>query len=305
MIIGLCAAEASEISRAIGLALPDATIVMLRGEHRYRGRVDVLVPLDEPVTADLLDELQPALIQQIGIGLDSVDLYAAQARGIPVSNLSGEPTGNAEATAEIALLHLLMLLRRFRESQASVETRQVGAPLGQTLHGKVVTVLGVGAVGTAVISRLAAFGAIALGVGRRSHPQPAAAALLPPERYLPVSKLHQALARSTALIVCVPLTDWTTGLVGTAELRAMPPGGYLVNVARGAVVDYAAMLTALTTNHLAGAGLDVAPHEPIDPHDRILRLNVSFTPHLGAATTEVYQSMARAFARKVRAARIA
>jgi phosphoglycerate dehydrogenase-like enzyme len=151
-----------------------------------------------------------------------------------------------------------------------------------------------------VITRLEAFGAIPLGVGRREYDNSPAAAVLPPERYRRIDGLKRALAESSVLIVGVPLTETTRGLVGRGELGAMKPGSYLVNVARGPVVDYRALLKALQARHLAGAGLDVGWREPMDPGDQLLKLNVTITPHIGAGTIEVYEAMAREFAAKIR-----
>lgn len=300
MIIGICDERYPELVRVLRDALPAAQIVITVGEHPFHGPVDVLVPLGGAIGADLMDATRPRLIQQCGVGLEGVDAEAAQARGISVANLSGADTGNAAAVAEIAILHLLALLRRFREAQQSVAEGSLGRPTGIALQGKTVTVLGTGAVGSAVITRLEAFGAIPLGVGRREYPGSPVAAVLPPERYYRADGLKDALAASRVLIVGVPLTEATRGLVRRDELAAMPPGGYLVNVARGPVVDYRALVEALQNGHLAGAGIDVGWREPMDPGDQLFRLNVTVTPHIGAGTVEVYETMAREFAAKIR-----
>jgi phosphoglycerate dehydrogenase-like enzyme len=299
VIIGICDERYPEVVRVLQEALPGAQIVITAGAHPFHGPVDVLVPLGGQVGADLMDANRPRLIQQFGVGLDGVDTESARVRRIPVGNLSGADTGNAAAAAEIAILHLLALLRRFREAQQSVADRRLGGPRGLGLQGKTVTVLGTGAVGSAVITRLEAFGAIPLGVGRREYAASPAAAVLPPERYYQTDGLTEALARSRVLVVGVPLTETTRGMVGRGELAAMRPGGYLVNVARGPVVDYRALIEALQTGHLAGAGIDVGWREPIDPGDQIFRLNVTVTPHIGAGTVEVYAAMAREFAAKI------
>lgn len=99
--------------------------------------------------------------------------------------------------------------------------------------------------------------------------------------------------------MCCPLTVHTRGLVGADALAAMPPGGYVINVGRGPVVDYAALHDALASEQLAGAGIDVAWSEPIDPADELLTGNVTATPHIGGVTTESYTAMAATFARNV------
>jgi phosphoglycerate dehydrogenase-like enzyme len=240
-------------------------------------------------------------VQQFGVGLQGVDIAAAQQRGIPVAYIPAADTGNAIAVAETAIMHLLILLRRFPQLAASVRHKVIGQPIGQTLAGKTVTVLGTGAIGQALITRLVPFGVTAVGVGRRPYAQqsPGVRSILPPERFQPTSHLAKALARSDALVVAVPLTEETRGLVGAAELAAMPPGGYLVNVGRGPVVDYEALLGAFRNGHLAGAGLDVTWQEPIDPDDVLLTHNVIVTPHIGGVTAESYAKMAAAFAANV------
>lgn len=262
--------------------------------------MDVLVPLVAAVGPALMDAAQPTLIQQFGVGLQGVDMSAARDRGIPVAYVPAADTGNATAVAEITFLHLLALLRDYRQAQHNVTSQRIGQPCGSTLAGKVVTVLGVGAIGTALIERLNAFHAVPLGVGRRDYTDyPALAGLLPADRYYGTTELNAALARSHILVVCCPLNDQTRGLVGQSQLAAIPPGGYVVNVARGSVIDYAALREVLSTGHLAGAGLDVAWTEPVDPDDELLRENLTVTPHIGGATAESYTAMARAFATNV------
>lgn len=287
MIIGLCGGEVSgfpAVQRALRTALPDAELVDVPlGHANIRlPRVDVLVPLGATVDAAVMDGTQPRLIHQFGVGLQGVDLTAAEARDIPVAFVPGAESCNAVAVAEIAMLHLLMLLRRYPEAQRGVAERQLGQPCGTTLIGKTVTVLGVGAIGTAVLSRLQAFGAHPVGVGRREWADyPALEPLLPPERYQRIDDLSTALACSQALIVCLPLTTQTRGLIGTEQLAAMSSSSYLINVARGGVIDHSALVHALNTGHLAGAGLDVTWEEPIDPDDPVLGENVTVTPHIG------------------------
>lgn len=301
MIIGLCGDGFPDVRRALQMALPDAELVDVPvGHGEDPPEVDVLVPLGAVVDGRLMDATRPRLIQQFGVGLQGVELAAARARDIPVANVPAADTGNAAAVAEIAALHLLALLRRYREAQRSVAERRVGQPCGTILAGKTVTVLGVGAIGAALITRLNAFDAVPLAVGRRAFTEyPVLAGLLPAERYHRSAELTAALARSQILIVCCPLTDHTRGLIGREQLFAMPPGGYLINIARGPVVDYPALRHALHTRHLLGAGLDVAWHEPIAPDDDLLAENVSITPHIGGVTSESYTTMAETFATNV------
>lgn len=246
---------------------------------------EVLVPQMVAVDGPLLDRVRPRLVLQFGVGLEGVDREAAEARGIAVDNV---PAANAEAVAEIAVLHLLALTRRLREGARSVATGRLGAPAGPALGGRRVIVLGRGAIGQAVAACLRPFGAEVVAVGSRE-----------PE------KLRAAVADAAALIVCCSLTPASRGLVGAEVLAALPRDAYLVNVARGPIVDYGALLAALRGGEIAGAGLDVFWEEPIDPADPLLAENVSVTPHIGGVSHDSYRRIATLFAAKVEALRTA
>lgn len=262
--------------------------------------VDVLCPMGSTISAALMDATTPLMIQQFGVGLSGVDTAAAAERGIPVDNVSGAASGNAVAVSEVALLHLLALLRRFEAARANVARRLVGEPMGTTLAGRTVGVLGVGDIGAEVIGRLRAFGAVPVGIGRRPRAEtPRAAALLDEEHYDLADDLPGALARCDDLVVCCPLTEQTRGLVGAAALAALGPSGYVVNVARGPVVDRDALLDALRAGRVGGAGLDVAWVEPIDPDDELLAQHVVVTPHVGGITDSSYAGIAAGFVASV------
>lgn len=169
MIIGLCGTGFPAVRDALRAALPEAELVDVSSEAVGTGpMVDVLAPLGAVVDGGLMDTTQPRLIQQFGVGLQGVDLSAARDRAIPVAYVPASETGNATAVAEIVFLHLLSLLRRYRAAQHSLAERRVGQPIGTSLSGKTVTVLGAGGIGTEVVSRLTAFDAVPLVVGRRA-----------------------------------------------------------------------------------------------------------------------------------------
>lgn len=258
---------------------------------------DVLVPTMCRVDAAVLDAGRPRLVQQFGVGLEGVDLAAARARGVPVANVPADVTGNAAATGELAVLLLLALARRLDGARAAVKARALGEPLGETLAGATAAVLGVGAVGREAAARLRALGMRVVGVGRR----PLADLADPPalDAYRRTPELREALAGARALVVCCPLTPETRGLVGAAALAAMPRGGWLVNVSRGAVVDRDALARALADGQLAGAGLDVFWDEPVDPADPLLAENVIATAHVGGVTRGSYDAIAREVAANV------
>jgi phosphoglycerate dehydrogenase-like enzyme len=270
--------------------LPDDEVVLSTAAEAPEA--DVIVPLMAKVDGDLMDRVRPRLIQQYGVGLEGVDLEAARERGIAVANVPAEDTGNADAVGEIAVLHLLSLSRRFSEAAGSVAAGRLGEPVGRSLNGDRVAILGLGAVGRAVARRLAGFGVELVGVGSR---EPAAIGGdyddLDLTDYLPSSRLAEALAGADAIVVCCLLNDATRGIVGAAELVALRRGGLLVNVARGPVVDYGALLAALRSGQVGGAGLDVFWEEPIDPADPLLAERVTVSPHIGGVTGGSYRLM--------------
>jgi phosphoglycerate dehydrogenase-like enzyme len=254
----------------------DEILVSTRAEAP---EADVVVAQMERIDGELLDRVRPRLVMQYGVGLEGVDREAAAARGITIDNV---PSANAPAVAEIAVLHLLALTRRLREGGESIAAGRLGDVVGPSLAGQRLVVLGRGAVGAAVAAALEPFGAEPVLVGSRE-----------PER------LPAALADALALIVCCRLTPESQGLVGSEALAAMPPGGFLVNVARGPIVDRAALLAALRSGHLAGAGLDVFWEEPIDPADPLLAEHVSLTPHVGGVSLQSYREIGEHFAARV------
>lgn len=303
MRIGLVGGGFPEVRRCLTEALAEGVpglddVELVDVPHAAPAAVDVLAPLGSTIEGPLMDACGARFVQQFGVGVSGVDLDAARARGIPVANVPGGASGNATAVSELAVLLLLALLRRFEQARANVAEKAVGAPMGTMLRGRTVAVLGTGDIGVEVAARLAAFGVHVVGIGRREvEAYPEAAAVV--HTYRRVDDLPAALAGCDDLVVACPLTDETRGIVGDAALAALRPGGHLVNVGRGPVVEHAALLAALRAGHLAGAGLDVTWTEPIDPHDELLAENVLVTPHVGGITEESYAGMARAFVANV------
>ena len=277
--------------------LPGDKVIVDSGDAD--GEFDVIVPLMRRIDAAMMDRHRPRLIQQFGVGLEGVDLSAAAERGIPVNNVPAHDSGNADGVGEVAMLHLLALTRRYHASRKSLGTRRLGHPTGTGLTGATIVILGLGAVGRAVAARLG-FGAELIGVGTRGGDDARqATGRLRLAAYEPVSRLTQACEGALALIVCCVLNDETRGLVGREVLDALGPDGYVVNVARGPVIDYDALHEALVTGRIAGAGLDVYWDEPVDPDDPILAHNVVATPHIGGVTTDAYQAMGDAVAANI------
>ncbi|MCW3019041.1 MAG: D-isomer specific 2-hydroxyacid dehydrogenase, NAD-binding [Solirubrobacterales bacterium] len=284
---------------ALSAALPHDTVAA-QPPGEPLPDVDVIVPGIARVDGDLLDEARPLAIHQFGVGLDGVDIAAATERKIPVARVPGAESGNAGSVAELVVLHLLALTRRYAEAREAIHERRLGEPVGESVDGMPVAIVGLGATGRATALRLAPFGVRLIGVGRRELDEDAIAQLgLPLAEYLPVARLQEALWRARAVVLCCPLDEHTRGLIGAHELAAMPRGSYLINVARGPIVERAALLAALRSGQLAGAGLDVFWEEPVDPADPLLAERVTLTPHVGGVTRQSNHRIARRFAENV------
>jgi phosphoglycerate dehydrogenase-like enzyme len=222
------------------------------------------------------------LIQKIGSGVNTIDLAAAKARGIAVCNLPGT---NAPAVAEMTLLLMLAALRRL--SLLDRATRDgTGWKQGPALQdhfselgGRVVGLVGYGAVPKALAPILQAMGCPLLYTARSPKPE-----ALGEWRALPA-----LLAESDVVSLHVPLTQATTNLIDAAALALMKPGAVLVNTARGGLVDQAALTAALASGRLGAAGLDVFAHEPADAAEPLFRLdNLVVAPHVAWLTTGTF-----------------
>jgi glyoxylate reductase len=227
--------------------------------------------LTDPVDAALI-EAAPSLraISNYAVGVDNVDVEAATARGIPVGNT---PDVLTESTADVALALMLGIARRLAEGEAFVRagewvTWEPGLMLGRDLHGATVGIVGYGRIGQAVGRRLEGFGCELLTTGRSGGVE-----------------LGELLERSDFVTLHCPLTPQTRGLIGAEALRRMKPTAYLVNTARGPVVDTDALASALRARELAGAALDVTDPEPLPGDHPLLEApNLLVVPHIGSAT---------------------
>ena len=257
--------------------------------------VDVaLTMLYERVDEEFLDAAGPQLrgVCNVAVGFDNVDLAACARRGVTVTNTPGVLD---DATADLAFALLLAARRRLGEAERLV---RAGKPwefglsfmLGHDLSGGRLGIVGLGGIGARVAARGRGFGMEIAYYGRRESPH---AAGLEATRL----DLDELLATSDAVSLHTPLTPATRHLIGARELGLMKPTATLVNTARGAVVDEAALVEALREGRIAGAGLDVYEDEP-NIHPGLLALeNVVLLPHIGSATVETRAVMAALAAR--------
>lgn len=259
--------------------------------------VDVLIPMMFRIDGEIMDAARFRLIQQWGSGLEGVDLEAARTRGIPVASVSTSGS-NAESVAEHALLLILSLLRQFPEAQANVRAGVLGAPLGRMLAGRSVCLYGLGATARSLARRLRALDVKLLGITR--DPEAPKVAAFGLDACYSTSERNTCLSQTDILVLCTRLCKETRGLVDAGALAALPAGAYLVNAARGMLVNYDALYAALATRQLAGAGLDVFWDEPIAPGDPLLALpNVIATPHIAGVTDRSYGEIADAVAANI------
>ncbi len=259
---------------------------------------EVLIPAMCRIPESAMSEPSLLLIQQFGAGVEGVNLQAARREGVAVANVPTATSKNAVAVAELTLMHLLALARGLFAAREQFEQRQLGVPVGFLVHGKRIACLGKGSVGTAIATLLRAVGAHPIGIGKSIVD--AATEDSPWDATYTTREMTEALEGAFALIVSLPLSEETRGIVGQNVLNALPRGAFLLNVGRGAVVDYDALLAALESGQVAGAALDVFWEEPFDPADPIFQWNVQVTPHLGGVSQESYQRMADAVADNIR-----
>jgi phosphoglycerate dehydrogenase-like enzyme len=265
------------------------------GFTREIADAEVLLHVLEPVRAPTFDAgPRLRLIQKLGVGVDTIDLEIARQRGIAVCNMPGT---NTRAVAELALLLMLATLRRLSELDAQTRAgRGWGLDpaaldsLGE-LGGRTVGLVGFGAVGRCLAPMLHGIGARVICTSRRGAGEPPATAV----------SFADLLAAADVVSLHVPLTAETAGLMNAAAFAAMKPGAVLVNTARGGLVEHGALLAALASGRLRGAGLDVFDAEPIDPSHPLFRLpNVVVTPHLAWFTAETLNRSLGLFAENCR-----
>jgi D-3-phosphoglycerate dehydrogenase / 2-oxoglutarate reductase len=248
---------------------------------------DALVVRSESrVTASVIaagERLQ--VIGRAGVGIDNVDVDAATQQGVIVVNA---PTGNTVAAAEHTLAMLLAVARHIAPANAALRAGRWDRArfVGTELRGKTLGVLGLGRVASEVVQRARAFEMRILAYDPFLAPEAA-------ERVgARLTDLDEVLREADFLTVHTVLTDATRGMVGTQQLASMKPTAYVVNCARGGIIDEQALLAALRAGAIAGAAIDVFAHEPAVDNPLVQDAHVLSTPHLGASTAEAQVSVA-------------
>jgi glyoxylate reductase len=264
------------------------------------GAEAIVALLHDRIDGPLLDAAGPQLrcVANVAVGYDNVDVAAAAERDVIVTNTPGVLT---DATADLAMALILMVTRRLGEGERLIRGREpwawhMGMMLGTSIQGRTLGIVGLGAIGAATARRARAFGMRIAYSGRR----PAAPDL---ERELSARflDLDELVATADVISLHLPLTEQTRHLIDARRLAAMRPDAYVVNTARGPIVDEAALAETLAERRIAGAALDVYEFEP-EVHPALPDLdNVVLAPHLGSATVETRTAMATLAARNVAA----
>lgn len=265
----------------------------LTGEElveRVKGVDAILSLLTDRIDGDLMDAAGPQLkvISNYAVGVDNIDVKGATDRGIAVVNTPSDEVN--EAVAEHTWALILSLARRIVEADEA--TRRGGYKgwepdifLGVNLVGKILGIIGLGRIGSMVARRAKGYNMTVLYNKRQPDPEA--------EKELGVkfASLDELLAKSDFVSLHVPLTDETRHMINKETLAKMKKGGFLINTARGPVVDEKSLVEALRSGHLGGAALDVYDNEPtIDP-ELIGMENVVLTPHIASATYEARNKM--------------
>jgi len=249
------------------------------------------------VRRDLLDRAPELLVVgRAGVGVDNIDLEACTARGIAVCNA---PAGNTVAAAELTLALMLAAVRQVTAADASVRAGEwARARLqGAELRGRTLGLVGCGRIGGEVARRCRAFGMRVVAFDPYLTDERA------DELRVERTSLDEVVAQADVLSLHTPLTDDTRGMIDGQVIARMKSGGFLVNVARGGLVDEAALSRALVDGQLAGAALDVYAEEPLAADSPLREApNLVLTPHLGASTLEAQELVATEIAEAVRAA---
>lgn len=247
----------------------------------------LLCMLTDSIDAELIDAA-PALevLSQMAVGVDNIDLMACRRAGVVVGHT---PDVLTETVADTAWALLGAIVRRLPEGEREVRAGEWGPwevfhLAGGDLHGTVIGIVGMGRIGRAVARRASGFDMEIVYTSPHTEPDGVARKV----------DLDELVRIADHVVICTRLDDTTRGLIGTEELAAMKPTAYLVNIARGPIVDTNALVSALSKGEIAGAALDVTDPEPLPGDHPLLGLdNCLVVPHIGSASVRTREAMAR------------
>jgi D-3-phosphoglycerate dehydrogenase len=235
------------------------------------------------------------VIARAGVGLDNVDIKAATTAGVMVVNA---PTSNIISAAELTVGHILSLARHIPAAHGALAVGQWKRSkyTGVELYEKTIGIIGLGRIGALITARMQSFGTRVVAY------DPYVTTARAQQLGVTLLSLEELLQESDFITIHMPKTPETTGMISTAQLALMKPTAFIVNVARGGLIDEAALYAALKSGRIAGAGLDVFVSEPPTNSPLLALENVIVTPHLGASTDEAQEKAGVSVAKSVRLA---
>lgn len=251
------------------------------------GEYDALVVRSRPKVNEkaLENAKKMKVIGRAGVGVDNVDVKAATKQGIIVMNTPG---GNTISTAEMTIAMMLSLARHIPNAHATMKQNKWDKKLftGTEIFGKTLGVVGVGRIGSEVIKRMSSFGMRILAYDPHVSPE------IMQKMGVEPTTVEEIVKQSDFITVHTPLNDATRGIIGENELKYMKKSAYIINCARGGIIDETALFNALKEKRIAGAAIDVYSKEPL-PEDSPFRTldNCVLTPHLGASTKEAQMNV--------------
>jgi D-3-phosphoglycerate dehydrogenase len=263
-------------------ALSDASAILIRSATKVDEEAIAAAP-------------RLKVIARAGVGLDNVDIKAATTAGVMVVNA---PTSNIISAAELTVGHIISLSRFIPAAHASLAagTWKRSKYTGTELYEKTVGIIGLGRIGALITARLQAFGMNVVAY------DPYVTSARAQQLGVTLLTLDELLAQSDFITIHMPKTPETTGMISTEQFATMKPTAFIVNVARGGLIDEDALYAALKSQRIAGAGLDVFVSEPPLESPLLTLENIILTPHLGASTDEAQEKAGVSVARSVRLA---
>ncbi|MET1051804.1 MAG: phosphoglycerate dehydrogenase, partial [Mycetocola sp.] len=263
-------------------ALSDASAILIRSATKVDEEAIAAAP-------------KLKVIARAGVGLDNVDIKSATTAGVMVVNA---PTSNIISAAELTVGHIISLSRFIPAAHASLAagTWKRSKYTGVELYEKTVGIIGLGRIGALITARLQAFGMNVVAY------DPYVTSARAQQLGVTLLTLDELLAQSDFITIHMPKTPETTGMISTEQFALMKPTAFIVNVARGGLIDEDALYAALKSQRIAGAGLDVFVNEPPLDSPLLSLENIILTPHLGASTDEAQEKAGVAVAKSVRLA---
>jgi D-3-phosphoglycerate dehydrogenase len=267
---------------ALLAALPEASAILIRSATQVDAEVIAVAK-------------QLKVVARAGVGLDNVDIKSATEAGVMVVNA---PTSNIISAAELTVGHILSLARFIPAANASLAEGawKRSKYTGVELFEKTIGIIGLGRIGALITARLQAFGMNVVAY------DPYVTSARAQQLGVTLLTLDELLAQSDFITIHMPRTPETTGMISTDQLALMKPTAFIVNVARGGLIDEDALYAALKSNRIAGAGLDVFVTEPPSDSPLLGLDNIVLTPHLGASTDDAQEKAGVSVARSVRLA---